>query len=103
MGRIKTDRKPPGCENRMWRFLQKPVLHILLITAVGLLAYSNTFNVPFHFDDEYIIVKNPIIKDLNYFVEPSKAKVLKGRFPYETFKCAARLLAGITHPKGAVF
>jgi hypothetical protein len=72
--------------DRMWKFLQKPILHILLITVVGILAYSNSFDVPFHFDDEYGIVKNPIIKDLNYFVEPSKAKALNGQFPYETFR-----------------
>lgn len=31
----------------------RPVVHIVLILALGLLAYSNTFNVPFQLDDEY--------------------------------------------------
>jgi tetratricopeptide (TPR) repeat protein len=72
----KTERKTPSCENGIWRFLQKSILHILLITTVGLLAYSNTFNVPFQFDDSHAIVNNPIIKDLNYFVDPSGVKGL---------------------------
>ncbi|UCE71212.1 MAG: tetratricopeptide repeat protein [Nitrospiraceae bacterium] len=82
-GKIKTYRKTPAYENRIWSFLHKPTLHILLITAVGLLAYSNTFDVPFQFDDSEFIVENPIIKDLTYFVEPSKAKAL---IEYEGFK-----------------
>jgi hypothetical protein len=66
--------------------LQNSFIHILLIILVGLLAYSNTFNVPFYFDDDDVIVKNPIIKDLHFFTEPSKAKVYKGLFEYETFR-----------------
>ncbi|MBI4837573.1 MAG: hypothetical protein HY806_00140, partial [Nitrospirae bacterium] len=31
--------------------LHKPKFHILLIITIGLIAYSNTFNAPFHFDD----------------------------------------------------
>jgi tetratricopeptide (TPR) repeat protein len=81
-----TDQKPVGCENIISKFLQKPILHILLIAAVGLIAYSNTFNVPFHLDDSYVIVKNPIIKDMHFFAAPSKAEVFKGYFEYETFR-----------------
>jgi hypothetical protein len=84
--KIKIDRKTPRWENRFSGFLQKPVLHVLLIAAVGLIAYSNTFDVPFLFDDSFFITENPIIKDLNYFVEPSKAKVFKGPSEYETFR-----------------
>jgi hypothetical protein len=71
-------------------FLHKPILHILLITAVGILAYSNTFNVPFHLDDYDAIVDNPMITDLNYFVESSKAKEFTkdfaGSYRYNLFK-----------------
>jgi hypothetical protein len=66
--------------------LQNSFIHALLVIAVGLLAYSNTFNVPFHFDDKDVIVKNPIVKDLHFFVEPSKAKAFKGWFEYEGFR-----------------
>jgi tetratricopeptide (TPR) repeat protein len=44
--------------------LQKPLIHLLLITVLGLLAYSGTFNVPFYLDDMPNIVENPGIKDL---------------------------------------
>lgn len=51
-----------------------PIVHYLLIIVTGLLAYSNTFHVPFTFDDISNIVDNPIIKDLKYFLDPSAAK-----------------------------
>ncbi|MBI4839160.1 MAG: tetratricopeptide repeat protein [Nitrospirae bacterium] len=54
--------------------LYKPIVHILLIAIVGLIAYSNTFHVPFHFDDKQNIVENPIIKDFQFFNELQKAK-----------------------------
>jgi Flp pilus assembly protein TadD len=56
--------------------LYGPLLHSVLIVAVGLIAYSNTFQVPFQFDDLFNIRDNPIIKDFKYFVEPSRAKTL---------------------------
>ncbi|MBI4824662.1 MAG: hypothetical protein HY805_10620 [Nitrospirae bacterium] len=72
--------------------LEKPLIHLLLIALIGILSYSNTFNVPFQWDEEYLIVQNPIIKDLSYFLEPSKAKgveyynALKSRYiGYLTF------------------
>ncbi|HAM51632.1 MAG TPA: hypothetical protein DCP92_13465 [Nitrospiraceae bacterium] len=57
-------------------FLHKPVVHILLIAILGLIVYSNSFRVPFQFDDLPNIKDNPIIKDFQYFVEPSSAKAL---------------------------
>jgi tetratricopeptide (TPR) repeat protein len=53
------------------QFVKKPFVHVALIMLLGLLVYSNTFNVPFHFDDKAFIVNNPIIKDFSYFVNPS--------------------------------
>jgi tetratricopeptide (TPR) repeat protein len=50
------------------------ILHLILITLVGLLAYSNTFNVPFQWDDKLSIVENAAIRDLSHFMEPLKAK-----------------------------
>ncbi|MBI4688897.1 MAG: hypothetical protein HY754_01285 [Nitrospirae bacterium] len=61
-----------------------PIVHLLLIAIIGFLAYSNTFNVPFEFDDRFLIVGNPIIQNFNYFIEPSKAKIW-GDFYYKTF------------------
>ncbi|QWV92469.1 tetratricopeptide repeat protein [Geomonas oryzisoli] len=43
-------------------------LHLFLIAVVGLFAYSNSFHVPFIFDDEGSIVTNNVIKDLHRFL-----------------------------------
>ncbi|MFI5295609.1 MAG: type IV pilus biogenesis/stability protein PilW [Thermodesulfovibrionales bacterium] len=47
--------------------LRKRLVHIVLIAAVGFLAYSNTFYSPFQFDDRSQIIDNPVIKDLKNF------------------------------------
>ena len=52
-------------------------LHFALIAVLGLLAYSNTFNVPFVFDDNRHIIENPIIKDLKHFIHPSEAEEIE--------------------------
>jgi hypothetical protein len=57
--------------------LHKPFFHIILIVVLILISYANTFHVPFYFDDRFAIVENPIIKDLKFFIEPSKAKDFK--------------------------
>lgn len=43
-------------------------MHILLLIGVGILIYSNTFQVPFVFDDESSIVNNQVIHDLSKFM-----------------------------------
>jgi tetratricopeptide (TPR) repeat protein len=45
---------------------------LLLITALGIIVYSNTFNASFHFDDNRFIVKNPFIKDFAFFLDSSE-------------------------------
>jgi tetratricopeptide (TPR) repeat protein len=40
-------------------------LHLILILLLGFLAYSNTFNSPFQFDDTLIVPQNPEIKDIS--------------------------------------
>jgi len=55
---------------------EKPLVHVLLIVILGLIVYSNTFHVPFVFDDAPNIVNNPVIKDLKYFIDPAEAKAL---------------------------
>jgi tetratricopeptide (TPR) repeat protein len=44
------------------RLLYKSPFHILCIIVLGIAAYSNTFKVPFQFDDNAGIVKNPVIQ-----------------------------------------
>ncbi|MBU5614599.1 tetratricopeptide repeat protein [Geomonas azotofigens] len=43
-------------------------LHLLLIAAIGVIAYGNSFHVPFLLDDEVSIVNNNVIKDLHRFL-----------------------------------
>ncbi len=52
--------------------LSKPYIHVLLIAALGLFIYANTFNVPFTFDDKPSIVTNTVIRDFHVFIDPSK-------------------------------
>ena len=56
------------------KWIQKPIFHCLVIVFVALLAYSNTFQSPFQWDEEDFIIQNPIVRDLDYFASPSKAK-----------------------------
>ena len=44
----------------------KTYFHLFLIIIVCLVAYSNSFDVPFDFDDKHNIANNPTIKDFNY-------------------------------------
>jgi tetratricopeptide (TPR) repeat protein len=58
--------------------LRKTFFHLVLIAALGVLAYSNTFDVPFQWDDKYTFLsENPIVKDLKYFELPSLARDFK--------------------------
>jgi len=58
-------------------FFRDKRFHVLLIILIGLVAYSNTFYVPFHWDDLTYISENPIIKNIGYFFEPSRASELQ--------------------------
>jgi protein O-mannosyl-transferase len=54
------------------RFPKKKVIHLLLVTVIALLAYSNTFHSPFQFDDIEQIVRNHSITDINNFISNTK-------------------------------
>jgi protein O-mannosyl-transferase len=71
--------KPAGNKRR---FLHNPVVHILFIALVAFLAYSNSFHVPFSFDDVINIVENPDIRDGRLLTGPLKQYHEKLR--YET-------------------
>src|SRR3972149_6709659 len=59
---------------RLRAALNKPHVYLLLIVVLGLLSYSNTLGAPFQWDEQTYISENPIIKDLSYFADLSKAK-----------------------------
>jgi len=50
------------------RYSPDPLPAVLLLALLALLIYSNTFSVPFVFDDIRNIVDNPQIKDLRNFL-----------------------------------
>jgi tetratricopeptide (TPR) repeat protein len=58
------------------KLASRQTIHILIIVVLGLLAYSNTFQSPFQWDETDFIVGNPIIRNLNYFTDTSRAEGL---------------------------
>jgi Flp pilus assembly protein TadD len=61
--------------------LRNKFIIFTLISVIGLLAYSNTFTVPFQFDDDGYIVNNPIIRNFHYFLHPSEITTLNQQSP----------------------
>lgn len=54
------------------RKVKKTLLYAVLISALGIAAYLNSFSVPFQFDDAFYITANPAIANPSMFVTPSK-------------------------------
>lgn len=68
---------------KRFRFLKYPDVlirnrrfHFLLIALSGLLIYSNTFHVPFQFDDEFNIFGNPLVRSRNLLAAPFQSRYL---------------------------
>ena len=74
-------------------FLKKPLFAVLLILSSGILSYSNSFQVPFVFDDQPSIVDNPVIRSLdNFLANTSGYEYQERRFVgYLTFALNYRL------------
>ncbi|WP_026840781.1 tetratricopeptide repeat protein [Citrifermentans bremense] len=53
-----------------------PLVHILLVLALGFAVYSNIVAAPFVFDDLPCLVNNPAIKDFSFFADPQKVFAL---------------------------
>ena len=66
------------------RFNQ-PIFHYLWIIGIGVLIYSNSLHSPFQWDENDFILQNPIVKNLDYFLSPSKARGIDPDF-YIFFK-----------------
>jgi protein O-mannosyl-transferase len=56
-------------------------LILVVIALVGALAYSNTFTVPFQFDDHAYVVNNPTLRTFQYFISPSEVTTLGQQSP----------------------
>ncbi len=57
-------------------------LKLLALAVLVIVVYANTINAPFQWDEEPLIEQNPIIRDIGYFLEPSRASDLLG---YDNF------------------
>lgn len=57
----------------------RAIVHLLLILAVVAVVYSNTFSVPFIFDDNSNIVDNPVIRDPANFTSSMKGYAFNPR------------------------
>jgi tetratricopeptide (TPR) repeat protein len=58
-------------------------LHLILIIFLGLFSYMNTFHAPFQWDDAQNIIDNPVVRDMGYFADPSRAE---GLDKYKAFR-----------------
>jgi len=61
--------------------LSKNQFAFVLIVFAGLLAYSNSFSVPFQFDDDAYVVSNPTIRTFHYFLAPWEISALTDQSP----------------------
>jgi tetratricopeptide (TPR) repeat protein len=64
----------PTWESVLRQWTDSTVIHCIVIVFIAILAYSNTFDGPFQFDEKVLIRENPIIKNLDYFLSPSDAE-----------------------------
>ena len=61
-GTVEEGRLPSSRPRKWWFSRLQHVVAAGLIIGVALLAYSNTFSVPFHFDDRPNILENPDVQ-----------------------------------------
>ncbi len=61
---------------RLPSFADRPLAILLLLTIPATLIYSNTFSVPFHFDDVPYIINNHRIKDLRNLLDLSGTRYM---------------------------
>jgi tetratricopeptide (TPR) repeat protein len=54
-----------------------PLAHLIIIAALGIMAYSNSMDAPFKWDSKSMVVENPIVWDTSQFFSPEKA----GQYP----------------------
>lgn len=52
--------------------MKRTACYLILISVTGLIAYANTFHVPFAFDDVYQIENSPLIKGVDTFILSKK-------------------------------
>jgi tetratricopeptide (TPR) repeat protein len=56
--------------------------HVIIVAAVCFLAYSNTFHVPFQFDDVTRMVQEPYVRDIRQFFDFQGSKWYAGDYAF---------------------
>jgi hypothetical protein len=96
MGKRKKNQKSdqrkeiPPKKVRKWQPSLRHLIAVGLIVGVALLAYSNTFHVPFHFDDRPNIIENPNVQ-VKVFTWDGLERLIKN-----TYKVSIRVFSYFT-------
>jgi hypothetical protein len=69
-------------DSRWLPYFKGPLVHCLLIIILCLAAYSNTFHVPFQFDDPRSISEVPFVRDIHQFPNPLTQQRALGFFTF---------------------
>jgi tetratricopeptide (TPR) repeat protein len=72
----------PSKESVKVGLLSSSVVQGMLIVGICLLAYSNTFHVPFQFDDVHNIVQKPFVRDIRHFLDFPATKWFAGDYAF---------------------
>ena len=70
----------PPHTTKFLELLGRPLIQMILIATLAILAYANSFQVPFVFDDESSITENPVILELGNFFTWGGYDYLPNRF-----------------------
>jgi tetratricopeptide (TPR) repeat protein len=69
-------------DSRWLPYFKSPFVHGALIIILCLAAYSNTFHVPFQFDDPRSITEVPFVRDVHQFPNPVTLQRAVGFFTF---------------------
>jgi len=69
-------------DSRWLKYGRNPLVHVALIIMLTLAAYSNTFHVPFQFDDPRSISEVPFVRDIHQFPNPLMLQRAVGFFTF---------------------
>jgi hypothetical protein len=100
---VKAKVDPSNHKKNHFLFCFTPVKTIgllFLIAIVGLISYSNSFIVPFQFDDIYNIAENPVVRDLDNFTSSLSGYNQNPRRFVGYFTFALNYAAGGTDVRG---
>src|ERR1700690_3438237 len=83
-------------------FTKNIYFHLLVIAIAGLIAYSNSFTVPFQFDDRGVIAENPVIRDIGNLTSSAKVPVDNPRYEYNSRRYLGYLTLALNYRWGGL-